>query len=88
MFRPRDIRERARVIADQVLAASDVALGGNGRGILGDPTLAERHPHRRTATVPPRARRPGRVSPTEIPCLSPVGHRLEHRRPTAAPRGH
>lgn len=86
MFRPRDITARARQFAENVLAASDLALGGDGDVALeaGGPAP---HPHRRAAELPRRDRRAGRVSPTQVPCLSPAGHRIERRTPLTAPRG-
>jgi hypothetical protein len=87
MFRPRDIRARARLIAEQVLAASDVALGGDGHVAVAESMTEARHPHHRLATLPGRERRPGRVSPMPVPCRNPVGHRLERHQAVAASRG-
>lgn len=74
MFRSATLRERVRVVVEDVLEAVDVVLSEPAEPAAPEPSP---HPHRRPARIT-RTRRGGTVAPARARCLSPV-------RPAAAP---
>jgi hypothetical protein len=68
MFRSATLRERVRVVVEDVLEAVDVVLAEPAEPVAPEPSP---HPHRRPARVT-RVRRGGTVAPARTTCLSPV----------------
>jgi hypothetical protein len=68
MFRSATLRERVRVVVEDVLEAVDVVLSEPAEPVAPEPAP---HPHRRPARVT-RTRRGGTVTPARAACLSPI----------------